>query len=87
MAPLSHFTIAALAVVGAAAAPLPTTPSSSSLTTLQARGIGFIQDVLTHMFDNHPQFQDLGDSINFRNDIRNMVELEQSVKNGPSGKK
>jgi hypothetical protein len=83
MAPLSHFAVAALAVVGAAAAPLSTQPSSS--TTLERRGFGdFMVNMLQFWAEKGP-LESVGDGVSYKPDIANGLEKERQYREGKSG--
>lgn len=82
MAPLSHFVIAALAVVGVAAAPLPTQPSSS--VTLERRG-GF-SDFITDMIQEYADAEfmaEVGD-VSYKADISHGLEMEKELQEDPT---
>lgn len=87
MAPLSHFAIAALAVAGGAAAPLPTQPSSS--VTIERRGFGTFDpffDMLQWWSEKGP-LEDLGDRVSYKPDIDVGLEWEKKLQGAPTENK
>lgn len=80
MAPLSRFAIAALAVVGVAAVPLPTQPSAS--TTLERRFDPFFD--MLEWWAEHGPLEDLGDRVSYKPDIDVGIEVEKGLKEDPT---
>lgn len=83
MAPLSHFAIAALAVVSVAAAPLPTQPSSR--TTLERRQGGGFSDFVYDMIQYYAEeeFMKQVGEVSYKPDISNGLDSEEKLENAP----
>ncbi|KAH0288418.1 hypothetical protein KCU62_g5230, partial [Aureobasidium sp. EXF-3399] len=85
MAPLSHFAIAALAVVSVAAAPLLTQPSSkATLERRQGKGgsfSNFIYDLIQYYAEE--EFMKGVGEISYKPDMSNGFDYEKKLQDAP----
>jgi hypothetical protein len=88
MAPLSHFAVAALVVLGVAAAPVPTQTSSS--VTLQRRQGNWFQEWTNEMLEFWAEMGPINaDNWEYKSDVDKAICLEKEAKgeNDPKCKK